>query len=537
MFPYNFLLLIKHITINILSLFKSLKIIIFVNDKWKVYSVIKMSQFNRKTEYWVIPTPAKVGPGAYEVLTPKKSRQCTAPFKSSEMRSLSVPLSKKNDPGPGSYIHDEKVKQMRKSRVTTFSAIPREIQFPNEDGIKENPGPGSYAIEEKHKVSYKGRQNHKPLSLILEPSPVSIPAKMTPNQEIGPFSYNPRYSKTKPSTRTTDFSAYKSTRPEIFTSNTEIPGPGQYNNDSPQKSNKKLSWTFKSKVKRKSIEKSENPGPGTYRPQLPGKQTKALAEGFGSTTERDVMLSNDPHRPYAYENISPPVGIYDYEKSHKNDLLRKKLLLQKKEHDRPSFNATEKRVFKLSSNEYVPGPGLYELSSFSHYEENLYPFGIKSPRFKEKKPAIIPGPGSYENKADNQMKTGLSSLVSNTQRFDKDMVCSGEQISTEFYIGHQPWKVKKTRADDSELKFDSSSPRFQDRRDLSPGPGQYHKDFHNKKPKIYKYTEKRFSSYANYTLPRGTSDEIGPGAYHQDMNFYKKSFNISGELSECKPWL
>lgn len=364
-----------------------------------------MEAFNRKTEYWITPTPSKVGPGSYNVSPDREHRQISAPFVSNQVRSLNNSIQKNNEPGPGSYGKITDWKHDKNNRGIGFTSLPREIKYPNKHGVLTaisagvSPGPGSYATLEAPQKRPKIQQRTKPVSLVLEPTSVSIPTKIAVEQPLGPYSYTPNYSKIKPCVITSDFSLSKTERNELFQTN-EIPGPGQYENKEIRTN--KVGWAFRSKVKRKSMDTIESPGPAAYSPQLNDFHTNSLYSCFGTTADRNMPVSNDPHRPYICGNkAGPPVGAYEKDsKKIERKILKPRFSQTLQEKAKIGFNVTEKRELKLAQNEFVPGPGNYELSKDEQDAKSII-FSCHSARFKDNKNPESPGPGSYENPNGN----------------------------------------------------------------------------------------------------------------------------------------
>ena len=494
-----------------------------------------MKKQNRNTDFWDIPTPAKVGPGSYEISTQKKSRYNSAPFSKAEAKTNSVKLSPNTMPGPGSYSPTLEWVKSQSPSSSFLSNLPRTGQIPIgslnlvQSPITETPGPGYYNTEIYHlqRPSRKFRQ----LSMIVEASVSSIPYRPGNDQILGPTSYNPKLSLIKPKTITTNFSSSSSKRDMLNLKHNLNVGPGKYMIDSINEK-KKESWIFSSKVsKNTDIRNEPVPGPGAYNPKLYTRQPRVLVEGFGSTTERDISLTNDPHRPYANSGNFVSTNSNDsYEQSSKQDFFREKYLNPKTPIPKPAFGTSEKRESKWVNTSTVVGPGDYQTNKLSSHSPRL---PMKSPRFKENKLVPLPGPGSYEinNPTKNQV------YLSKSIRFKEE-----KNDKPENYIPHQPWKIKQNRACDSQvyesnLRFESSSPRFPLSHSESPGPGQYKVHESKISGSIIHSTEHRFEGHGSYIPQTVTDIDIGPGSYHKEAKLGKKTFNISPDIGDDRPWI
>lgn len=187
-----------------------------------------MTTFNRKTEFWKINTPPKVGPGSYNLSQEKEQKTSAAPFFSSAKR---VEPMGKSEIGPGSYLGNEVWENEIIGASMLASGSPRMGPFAT--GILGytmptnvyNPGPGTYITETKSKKTRKISRRH---SLSIDPTPASIPSKELKTASIGPGSYNVDFKKVKANAMYTTFSGYLSKR-SVFPGNEEGPGPGEYN--------------------------------------------------------------------------------------------------------------------------------------------------------------------------------------------------------------------------------------------------------------------------------------------------------------------
>ena len=401
-----------------------------------------MKKQSRKTEFWEVPTPARVGPGSYEVSQLKKFRYNSAPFSKAEVKLTGQKIALSTLPGPGSYDSSlEWVKNYSPSS-NFLSNLPRTGQIPQGSlnliqwSPTETPGPGHYNTDTQvHKMPSK---KYRQLSMIVESTVASIPYKPGQGQHLGPTSYNPDMSLIKPKTLGTSFAASKSKR-NMFDSKVSNLGPGKYVINADNRT-KKQSWVFTSKVEKKTEVNAEQvPGPGSYDPKDYKRQPRVLVEGFGSTTERDILLTNDPHRPYANIDHSMMHASTDsYQDSSKQEFFRKKYLNPKTSIRKPGFGSSEKRESEWANMNTIVGPGDYSANPITTHKSKFMP---KSSRFGEYKISLIPGPGEYEP-IKNQK---IAAYINQAPRFKED-----KRESPEVYISHQPWKVKQNRAYDAQ---------------------------------------------------------------------------------------
>ena len=370
--------------------------------------------------------------------------------------------------------------------------------------------------------------------MIVEASIASIPYKPGMDQVLGPTSYNPNLALTKPKTLSTNFSVSTAKRDMFEYKGNIVVGPGRYlTGEGEGKEKQKNSWTFASKVSKNTEGKTEPaPGPGAYNPKYYKRHPRVLVEGFGSTTERDISLTNDPYHPYANNESFQSTGMNDSLNSAKAEIFRQKYLNPKPAIIKPAFGTSEKRESKWANTDIAVGPGDYHSRPIATHSPKL---PNKSPRFKESKPTSIPGPGAYDVK-EPPLRT--HSYIGQSNRFKED-----KHEAPENYIPHRPWKVKQNRSPDVQyyepnLRFESSSPRFPLSTTETPGPGQYlGSETKKSMPSVIHSTEVRFGGHGSYIPQTVTDTDIGPGTYHKDAKLGKKTFNISPDIGDDRPWI
>jgi Sperm-tail PG-rich repeat len=487
-----------------------------------------MKKQSRNTVFWGITTPSKVGPGSYELSPNKKFRYNSAPFSKAEIKEISSKLPQSTLPGPGSYNPSTEWVKTHSPSSSFASNLPKGMfhkgNAPQLLSIN-TPGPGHYNPDGSK--PQRPAKKFKQLSMIVEASIASIPYKPGENQQVGPASYNPDLSLIKPKVLTTNFSTSNVKREAFeFKYNSNL-GPGKYKIQSPNTFNKQT-WVFSSKVSKNNETKPEEiPGPGAYNPKFYTKQPRVLVEGFGSTTERDIAFTNDPHRPYGSVDSSLPGINNESLSSSKMDFFRQKYLNPKTPIPKPPFGTSEKRESEWVNKNSMVGPGEYELKYSSPKPSK---FVHQSIRFKSEIKETMPGPGSYE----------FSSPTKNTGYISKLPRFIDNKIQyLESYITHQPWKVKKHRGDryGIELSFESTSPRFAESTSDSPGPGQYKIPEKKTSGSVIYSRESRFGLHGNYIPSPVTESDIGPGSYHKESLIGKKTFNISPDIGDDRPWI
>ena len=507
-----------------------------------------MTTFNRKTEFWKINTPPKVGPGSYNPMHEEERRSAVAPFFSSVKRV--EPLAK-SEIGPGSYLGNEIWDNEITGASMLVSGSPRMGPFAT--GLLgyttlsnvHNPGPGTYITESKSK---KTRQIPRRQSLSIDPSPASIPSKEKNPVSIGPGSYQAEFQKVKASPKYTTFSGYLSKR-SVFPGSEEGPGPGEYNYEN----SKSKGFKFPRSVRtQKNL--SSSPGPGSYEQPVDRKIRKQPVEAFGILEKRSVVLSNDPHMPIQVGHSDvPPVGIYHTENKLKTvEKMKQKFISYEAPIPKAAFNISTKRDMDWVDNPSFPGPGAYTELKQSHDSEESIPFGSKVQKFHSLTAPINPGPGSYEpekpNTAGRPISKPLSVFSSKTPRFSKvasdnlSIRVVGSQPNLELEYSHQEWKAKQSRAYDTvilkpNISFESTANRFRSiaKDPGNPGPGHYDGRPFSVPTKVMR-TSQRFGKFENYRPSTGTTNNVGPGSYTASIP-NKKSFNMSGELAKVRPWI
>ncbi|OMJ69277.1 hypothetical protein SteCoe_33049 [Stentor coeruleus] len=506
-----------------------------------------MTTFIRKTEFWSVNTPNKVGPGSYNLSPKRESKPSSAPFETSTKREE---IKKLSVVGPGSYLGHDPWDIENKGPNLLASQSPRMGPFAtgiigfNMPTNVYNPGPGTYITEtQAKKNSPTARRN----SLTIDPTPISIPSRERKNESIGPATYNPDMKRVKPSSTSTTFGGYLSKR-SVFEGNEEGPGPGEYSSEN----SKGVGYIFPKSAKSAKITNTV-PGPGAYDQPKDRKIRKEPIESFGVMEKKHIMFSKDPHRPIQVGySENPPVGIYDNADKIKNaEKLKQKFISYEAPIPKPGFNVSTKREMHWVDNPSFPGPGAYTEVKASQDKNEKIPFGSKEDKFHKLNVLAIPGPGTYVNLLQEKIVTRekpSSVFASKTPRFRKiatdnlSVSVVGLQPNIELEQSHAGWRAKQVRAFDTVvlkpvLSFESTAERFSGaRKDASnPGPG-YYECRPSSVPTRIKRTEKRFGSFDNYRPKTGTTQNVGPGSYMADLQV-KKSFNMSGELSRVRPWI
>lgn len=496
-----------------------------------------MKKRTRNTDFWSIGTPAKVGPGSYEISSKSKFRFNSAPFSKSELKPLAFKLTPSNLPGPGSYTKDTSWVKNTSPSSSFLSASPRTGpvslgQSHDHSPLSDTPGPGAYEIETK--LIQRPEKKHRQLSMIVEPTVSSIPYKPGEDIMLGPTSYNPDISKIKPAVISTNFAMSSVKRDMFDIKHNRNVGPGKYIVNPDRRFNKQ-SWVFTSKVVKntEAIRPDQLLGPGSYNPKLYSHQPRVLVEGFGSTTERDILLTNDPHRPYANSDHSFQPLLADVSfQSSKLDHYRQKYLYPKTPIPKPGFGSSEKRVTIWANLNTIAGPGDYQLSVS---KTNHSKFINKSPRFKSVKSEEHPGPGAY----DSPMAMKNKVYINKAQRFNEP-----KNEVPESFLSHEDWTAKNYKQyymsnPETGTRFGSSSPRFIDStfESSGPGPGHYMVKEKKKEFSVIRGNGDRFSQHGSYIKPSITENEVGPGSYHKDSPVGKKTFNISPEIGDDRPWI
>lgn len=506
-----------------------------------------MTTFNRKTEFWKLNTPNKVGPGSYNLVPESEVKPAAAPFSTGVIRE---DPKRKSEIGPGSYIGLDSWDGSIRGAAMLSSGSPRMGPFAT--GITGytmptnvyNPGPGTYITEvsNKPKKSSKSARRH---SLTIDPSPTSIPMKEVKPSEVSPISYNPAYGQVKPLATSTTFGGYLSKR-KVFQGNEENPGPGEYSSD--QSKGVSVGFTKASKTERK---KNNNPGPGTYELPVERKVRKEIIEAFGVMEKKHIMFSKDPHRPIQVGfSENPPVGLYETNEKLKNtEKLKQKFISYEAPIAKPAFNVSTKREMKWVDNPNFPGPGAYEdKKSGGESDGEKIPFNCKEEKFHKLSSLAIPGPGTYEKEKSRNSTKASSVFVSKTPRFSKvasdnlSVAVVGSQLNLELDNSHRDWRAKQSRAFDAtllkpNLSFECTANRFfaHKKENNNPGPG-YYESRPVSVPTKTKRTGQRFGVFENFRPKTGTTQNVGPGSYSVDAG-KKKSFNMSGELVKVRPWI
>lgn len=176
---------------------------------------------SRKTEFWKSSTPDKLGPGYYSQAAQKVKQNKTG-FLIKEKRPLSYPkYSVKFTPGPGSYLLADEWSVSSNQETSIFaSKTKRDLFNLSSCSYNKTPGPGSYESKALSKNSSKKKPKFS--TVILDPSPVSIPSR-------DPQILETSISETsKQSDKGTSFGKYKSNR-KVFIPQSKSPGPGTYN--------------------------------------------------------------------------------------------------------------------------------------------------------------------------------------------------------------------------------------------------------------------------------------------------------------------
>lgn len=350
-----------------------------------------------------------------------------------------------NNPGPGSY------RIMNKSQ-SSFYSFGKKIKNKIND---ETPGPGKYDLRKKNDLYIPSYIFGKEKRL----SPTTSPFEMRP----GPGKY--KYSEDAIRIRNPQYSFGKEKRKSLKNNNIDNPGPGSYNHkEYLGKEGLRISMSPKCEIRNNNLIKL---GPGQYnrtdlnfyKPRAPGTKMGKL--------KRFSLSCNDIFN-------TPGPGKYNY--------MNSITVVKKSE---PAWRMGKgKRKSLIEADEYIPGPGRYNIASKLGQNSPYYTMGMK----EKKRQSIFtsPGPGKYN--------------------LNKEIT----------YVHNPAWKIGKGKKL-SELKINQDF----------PGPGAYSiRSKPSSGPKFGFTKEKREFLTIN--------DCPGPGAYHipcsiEELNTYTR---ITGKFSE-----
>jgi len=470
--------------------------------------------------------------------------------------------------------------------------------------VLEKPGPGAYDLRSSFESnrrrmasSSSGERDSKRIIWYRAPTAPSIPKQDQafgyeegPNGQlmkqkppivthagdtrdmVGPGNYDPILDPTRPKVKTFDFGRSKSARADLsFLSNSEIPGPGAYNNSRPEESSevvqqrRKPTATFASRVLRSyqvkekpNREEAAAPGPGAYKiPDSLEKAKKRIPEHlqcFGSTSKR---LGREG------KSLSTPgPGSYDAVRTSFNDLSSYTAPSMVRR-SAPFLSSGSRFNGPVKEAPKAPGPGAYDEDNRYNFVAMLSKkrfsrggnFGSTSKRFVEREPsqeeARSPVP-SYESKQPKQIqgklkKGPISVLVAGSPRTRAEPELAIEGPAPGQYYKSMEWGTGYKKPANGKTIFISQSQRFQDPsskfKEQLPGPGAYSADVMTLNGEIQKLQKRKallgeestsatFGAGPRFAMKSQATP--GPGAYNAVdpySQLIKRSFNITIEGS------
>ena len=384
------------------------------------------------------------GPGTYNI--PSK-------FPKGLKYSLGLKIPYENNkeekykPGPGTY------KIMNKSQSSFYSFGKKLKEHVKDD----TPGPGKYNLRREKDLyipSYIfGKE--KRISSILSPF------------EIGPGPGNYKFSEDAIRLRYPHYSFMKEKRKSFKKNNVDTPGPGTYNHkEYLGKEGLKISLSPKIILKNKNINEL---GPGQYnRTDLDFYKPKSPTTKIGKNRRFSSLSCSDLFS-------TPGPGRYNYMNS---------LTVVKK--CGPAWKMGKgKRRPLIEIDKYIPGPGIYNITSKLGKDSPYYSIGRKEKERQIKFNSI--GPGNYD----------VNKILGKTQS--------------------PAWKIGKSKKI-LELNINEDI----------PGPGAYTIDSKNIPGPKFGFPKSKRGFFLT------TNDSPGPGTYHipcsiENINNYTR---IKGNFSE-----
>mmetsp|Transcript_9208 Transcript_9208/g.13632 ORF Transcript_9208/g.13632 Transcript_9208/m.13632 type:complete len:585 (+) Transcript_9208:116-1870(+) len=500
------------------------------------------------------------GPGSYFRVTRKKQVQkANANFQSKTKRET---YQYQDTPGPGSYAL-ENTNQNWKSKS---KRNPKKNKQQNQNAIvwvKVSTAPSIPAGEQSH--GYEEGPNGE---LIRQKAPYTVHTGKG-EDTIGPGHYNPQ-THGSPSMKSKGTSAFRSTskRTNLAATKTNVPGPGSYSTKQSSLNVPSLdepvmnSSSFASKSKRTNWNKKsngENPGPGTYGETYssfnvaPNKDM--TFQNFGSSSVRlgggiGSHRGSDPgpgHFIQSYTSINTKTNRQNPPGLH------------------GPFQSTAERFQGERVNEN-PGPGQYYHPLQKSFVSDVAKrgkvgaygvFGTTSRRFVEKK-NHAPGVGAYNpslvstkpKKNDSRSAAFASQTrrsgsaprkrrILNAQTGNVDEYDPTERAPPPGSYNVTPQWIKPSKSTKAG-KFGSQASRFSDVTlqqlvNETPGPGRYNDHGSYFRSKNKKHFSTKVSSFSNSNRfgdkkkSKKWYDDTAPapGAYHTNLEWDKKTFNIS----------
>ena len=327
-------------------------------------------------------------------------------------------------PGPGQYYPIKLIHKNPEWKIGTS-------QRPKESNL-DNPGPGSY------KTSFK-------------------------------FPDGPSYS-------------IRNRKKDLIDEDQITPGPATYN---PLTFNKKISYTFGLKYKKKESEIT--PGPGNYEIRKE-KDLKVPSSIFGH--EKKFFGSKEGL-------LGPGPGQYNGDIDTTNI-----------HHPKYSFGREKRVTDKINEN---PGPGTYKHLEYTGKEGKKISIALK---YRSKSTERLPGPGQYASYNYNMVSKKLPDIkIGKAKRFITDNQLAENPGPGQYDITHGIKFIKLTKPS---WKIGTSIRRPLNEAIETPGPGNYelNSQIGEGKPQ-YSMRIKEKEKGDRYITP-------GPGRYNnEEMNLYK----------------
>ena len=529
-------------------------------------------------------------------------------YKSERSNNKLQKIGETDSIGPGEYLPQTDLKHIKISKSPFMSNSNRSDFVYN-----DNPGPGSYYHDETLINYLKNIQNEK---ISLQNDRVHLMSKgntieLQPNSEKLGF-------------------LNKERRFKIIKDKENVPGPGFYYNDG---NNKRFKYNNNNNIPIKSYEKiynnliptipsikqqfgfdilengklvqKQNPdfyktftgekgdtvGPGSYEIESPKNWLKTGTEWSKFRTTRDFNFKKKPNQKSSYNFSLRSTKYSDNTNKSKESLLNSSNLVQNNNNDNQNKKnnnnnnnnknimncriinvknenkklPNKKETFESVIQKNYPGPGYYYDSiKSSQFKNKLVPefkqfFGSKLERFIRKKENNNLGPGQYFNDEINKNNLIFSKTQKNFAPFSIRSERFSKSVENKDFPGPGNYETKssfKKKFLETFSKFGSTEKRFSDNGKTkwqykTPGPGSYIDINSNSSiGKIKEYTLNNFyknpifSIYNNINKPNNLhnltskKDVIPPiGLYNPDMiytidyNVKKKNKDNNGKIA------
>ncbi|GAB1609986.1 sperm-tail PG-rich repeat-containing protein 2-like, partial [Argonauta hians] len=525
-------------------------------------------------------TPHHVGPGTYELKEKSKTwAEGFAPFMSLVSRGNYLnKFSCQRAPGPGYYdiLLPDGSKGVGHVQF-------RSKRFRN-SGKEATPGPGTYNIkhEKEDKLGVKANTDMmKPLfrhvnSKVKPHQRVEAPSIPTPgtaygyaeeedgslkkqkppgrDTTLGPAYYNVKTARDQPY-KGCHFGQYTGCRG--FYSDSKVPGPGEYETQSPgaasTKVNRHAAAAGRSKVQkardryrsrslgRRQIEKRESFIPRFVEAivkretklSLPGPAKYPSKSQFDKSPASSILIPAKEHPPFSSQekrfsgmiNTNPSPGQYNDPRSSME--ATKKIMRT----TTTPFGQTAVRFVPDGHSKTLPGPGSYNIDTYSYDAmrralqetslNNRGAFGSSAPRqttVVSKEREMYPGPTHYDvidKQFDDVIEKPSSFFASTTARLTKTKVTHnmagpniypGSTTVTHDCSSDLPAKKQPKTFISGSGRTGAGNEIMYSPKKCIPGPGAY--EIHKDQEPSYKY---RMSKSQRF-FPR-VSDVPGPGTY------------------------